>query len=391
MDLTWSAQDQEFREAARDWLNDNVPDQERPGEAASAAAFDRAWQRCLNEGGWAGIDWPQAYGGRGLSIIQQLIWYEEYARARGPSFGLRFVGVNHAGPTLVHVGSPEQKRLHLPAILNGEALWCQGFSEPGAGSDLAGLQTRGVVDGDDLIIDGQKIWTSGADQADYQELLVRTEPGSRGHRGLTWIICPMRQPGIEVRPILKMTGRAEFCAVFYTGVRIPLTHVVGSLHDGWTTAMTTLSFERGTAFVAEMSELERLAGELIAYAKARPLPGARHPAWRDDDVRRRLADMRAAVQGLRALNYANLSRYASGDRPGAESSVTKLLTTETARGLWDIALELTGVAGPADDEAARWRDSFLNSFALSIGGGTPEIQRDIIATRLLGLARMPRP
>lgn len=390
MDLDWSPEDNAFRESARVWLAANTPRERRPNAPAQAAAFDRAWQRTLFDGGWAGINWPIEHGGRGLSILQQLIWYEEYARAHGPAFGFRFVAVNHAGPTLIALGDEAQKRMHLPAILRGEALWCQGFSEPNAGSDLASLRTRGVVDGDDLVVTGQKIWTTGADQSDFQELLVRTDPESKGHRGLTWIICPMSAPGVEVHPIQKMTGRAEFCSVFYSEARIPLANVVGGLHAGWATAMATLGFERGTSFIAECSELELKVDALIEIARNTPLAGAKRPAWSDDEFRRKLMDARASVLSLRALNYANLSRYAAGSNPGAEASITKLLSTETGRQVQELALELAGAPAVQDESWEDWRDFFLNGFALSIGGGTPEIQREIIADRVLDLPRSRR-
>lgn len=391
MDLDWSCEDQAFRESARAWLAANTPRERRPSAPAAAAAFDRAWQRALFDGGWAGINWPVEHGGRGLSILQQLVWYEEYARAHGPPFGFRFVAVNHAGPTLIALGDEAQKRAHLPAILRGEALWCQGFSEPNAGSDLASLRTKGVVDGADLVVTGQKIWTTGADHADFQELLVRSDPESKGHRGLTWIICPMHAKGVTIQPIEKMTGHAEFCAVFYDDVRIPLANVVGGLHAGWATAMATLGFERGTSFIAECSELELRIDALVDRARATPLPGAAKPAWNDDEFRRKLMEARAAVHGLRALTYANLSRYARGENPGAEASVTKLLTTETGRQVQELTLELVGAPAAQSAEWEEWRGFFLNGFALSIGGGTPEIQREIIADRVLALPRSRGP
>ncbi|MBW8814216.1 MAG: acyl-CoA dehydrogenase family protein [Caulobacterales bacterium] len=381
MDLDWSPEQQAFREALRAWLAANVPTERRPHDLAAAAAFDRAWQRQLFEGGWAGLNWPVEYGGRGLSILQQVIWYEEYVRAGGPPMGLRFVAQNHAGPTLIALGTEAQKAAHLQPILTGQHLWCQGFSEPNAGSDLASLRTRAEVDGDHLVVTGQKIWTTGADQADFQELLVRSEPGSERHKGLAWVICPMDAPGIEIRPIRKMTGRAEFCAVFYDEVRIPLANVVGRLHEGWATAMATLGFERGTSFIGEMAEIAMRLEDLIAEARA-------SGADRDDELRRKLADRRAEVAALRALNYANLSRYARGERPGAEGSITKLFTNEVARSVQELALELAGGVALdgdlAENEAA---EAWLNGMVLTIGGGTPEIQREIIADRVLELPR----
>lgn len=381
MDLDWNEEACAFRAQLRSWLSDNLPRERRPHDPAEGAAFDRAWQRRLFDGGWAGLDWPKDYGGRGLSIVQQIIWHEEYVRAGGPPMGFRFVAQNHAGPTLIALGSEAQKTRHLPAILTGEALWCQGFSEPNAGSDLASLRTRGVVDGDELVVTGQKIWTTGADHADFQELLVRTDPDSSRHRGLTWVICPMHARGIEIRPIAKMTGRAEFCSVFYDDVRIPLSNVVGEVGGGWATAMATLGFERGTSFVGEMVEIDRRLEGLIDRAKADGL-------WRDDQVRRGLAERRAEVAALRALNYANLSRYARGENPGAEGSITKLLTTEVARAVDELAVEFDGGRVLEGDLARNpAAEALLGGMILSIGGGTAEIQREVIADRVLELPR----
>jgi alkylation response protein AidB-like acyl-CoA dehydrogenase len=381
MDLTWSPEDVAFRQALRAWLGENVPAERRPHDPAAGAAFDRAWQRVLFDAGWAGLNWPTAYGGRGLSILQQVIWYEEYVRAGGPPMGFRFVAQNHAGPTLIALGTDAQKAQHLERILSGEALWCQGFSEPNAGSDLASLRTRGVVDGDDLVVTGQKTWTTGADHTDFQELLVRTDPGSSRHKGLTWVICPMAAKGIEIQPIRKMNGRAEFCSVFYDEVRIPLSNVVGQLNGGWATAMATLGFERGTSFIGEMAEATLRLEELIEIAKARG-------AWTDDEIRRKLADRRAEVAALRALNYANLSRYARGEAPGAEGSITKLLTNEVVRSIHELAVEIVGPEVLDGDLAENpWGDLLLHGMVMTIGGGTPEIQREIIADRVLELPR----
>ena len=198
--------------------------------------FDLEWQRRQWAGGWAGVSWPVEYQGRGLPLLHQLIWLEECARIGAPDIDSRFVAVNHAGPTLIANGSEEQKAFHLPKILRGEVLWCQGFSEPQAGSDLASLRATGVVDGDDLVVSGQKLWTSFADLADYQELLVRTGPPEGRHRGLTWVICDMHAPGVEVRPITALDGTIHNCEVFYDNVRIPLSSVVGEIDDGWSVA-----------------------------------------------------------------------------------------------------------------------------------------------------------
>ena len=274
MDLTFTQEQLAFREQVREWLALNVPAEQQPyGNQAEMAAYDVAWQQRLHEAGWAGIAWPQEYGGRGLTMIEQLIWYEEYARAQAPDVGCLFVGVNHAGPTLIMRGSEAQKKLHLPRILSAEDIWCQGFSEPDAGSDLASLRTRAVVDGNELVVTGQKTWTSYAEVASFQELLVRTDPDVPKHKGLTWVICPMDSPGIEIRVIETMDGSAAFCEVFYDEVRIPIENVVGEVNDGWSVAMTTLSFERGTGFMSEQAALAKSIDLLIGLAQTRLLTG----------------------------------------------------------------------------------------------------------------------
>jgi alkylation response protein AidB-like acyl-CoA dehydrogenase len=272
--------------------------------------------------------------------------------------------------------------------LCGEEIWCQGFSEPGSGSDLASLRTKGVIDGDDIVVSGQKIWTSFADSADYQELLVRTDPDSQRHKGLSWVICDMKTPGITVHPIRKMTGHAEFCSVFYDEVRIPLANVVGEIHQGWATAMATLGFERGTAFIGETVTLMLRLERLIDHARSNALPGGEKTIWSDDAIRRRLARHRAEIAALRAMNYANLSRYANGETPGAEGSIIKLYTNQVSQALDRTACDVMG-ATLLDLGApqAEWMNVYLRDIAHAIGGGTADIQREIIADRVLGLPR----
>jgi len=268
MEIRFSADEERSRAEARAWLAANVPTTPRPTELRARAEYDRAWQRRMHDAGWAGIAWPKEYGGRGASLMEQLVWYEEYARAGAPDISTLFVGLDHACPTLIACGSDAQKAEHLPRILRGDVIWCQGFSEPNAGSDLASLQTRAVIEGDELVVTGQKIWTSFAHVAEFQELLVRTDPEAPRHRGISWVICPMGLPGMEIRPITTLTGESDFCEVFYDAVRIPLANVVGRLNDGWRVAMATLSFERGTAFLSEQVRIARRVDELIATARA---------------------------------------------------------------------------------------------------------------------------
>ncbi|HWL78001.1 acyl-CoA dehydrogenase family protein [Microbacterium sp.] len=389
VDLDFTVDQREFREEVRTWLEEHKPTQPRPHGYGDIREYDLAWQRTQYEGGWAGISWPTEYGGRGLSLLEQLIWYEEYGRAGLPGMDATFVGLNHAGPTLIARASEAQKNEHLPRILRGEAIWCQGFSEPGAGSDLASLSTRAVVDGDELVVTGQKIWTSFAHLADWQELLVRTDSSGRKHHGITWVICDIRSPGIDVREIKTIDGESEFAEVFYDEVRIPLSNVVGELDGGWDVAMSTLSFERGTAFTASQVQLASTVERLIALARERTRVDGR-TLITDDHVAHRLAEVKAEVAALRAMTYAGISRAARTGTPGAEGSIVKLYYSELHKKVARLAVELLGV--DAVELVSRWvpggwTGDYLSSFSLTIGGGTSEIQRNIIGDRVLGLPR----
>lgn len=392
MDIRFTADEARFREEVRTWLHENRPDERHPPfhDLPACREYDLAWQRHLYESGWAGIAWPKEYGGLGLSLTRQLIWYEEYARADMPPAGAEsvcFVALAHAGPTLISSGTEEQKAFHLPKILRGEVVWCQGFSEPGAGSDLASLKTRAVIDGDELVVNGQKVWTSRADVSEYQELLVRTDPQAARHKGITWVICDMRSTGITIRPIANMSGTAEFCEVFYDNVRIPLANVVGGLNNGWRTAMSTLSFERGTAFIADQVLLEVELKALIDLARNIRLSDGRK-AIDHDDIAMRLRDMLAETNALRAMTYVDVSRNMVRDIPGAEGSLTRLyhskLSQRTGRLLMDI-LEGEGLrrAGRFAADIER----YLYRYATTIAAGTEHIQRNIIAERILGLPK----
>jgi alkylation response protein AidB-like acyl-CoA dehydrogenase len=390
VDLDFTAEQVEFREEVRTWLAEHAPSEPRPRlDAAAMREYDLAWQRTQWEGGWAGIAWPEQYGGRGLSPVQQLIWHEEYARTGMPSIDACFVGLNHAGPTLITRGSEQQKSFHLPRILRGEDVWCQGFSEPGAGSDLAALSTRAELDGDEFVVTGQKIWTSFAMIADFQELLVRTDRSGSRHHGITWLICDMRSPGIDVRPIKTMDGGAEFCEVFYDEVRVPASGVVGERDQGWRVAMSTLSFERGTAYTASQVRLSDTVEELISLARERTGPDGRRPAIADDELAGRLATARAEVAALRAMTYTGICRNLRTATPGPEGSMLKLYWADIAQRVARLAMDILGPDGvhANGDGPAGWSANYLRSFAASIGGGTSEIQRNIIGDRVLGLPR----
>lgn len=345
--------------------------------------FDLAWQRAQFDSGWAGVTWPVEHGGCGLSLVRQMIWYEEYAKLGFPGIDSCFVGNNHAGPTLIVEGSEEQRAAHLTPILRGDVIWAQGFSEPGAGSDLASLSTRAVVDGDELVVTGQKVWTSFADLADWQELLVRTDGDAAPHKGITWVICDLHSPGVDIRPLQTIDGGADFAEVFYDEVRIPTTNVVGALNDGWRVAMSTLAFERGTAFTGSGARLTQTVEQLVAMAGQRGLRG-------DDEIDRRLATARAEVAALRAMTYASVSRNATRAQPGPEGSMLKLFYAELSQRVYQLAMDMLAGdglrLGPSSD-GQDWSRDYLQSYSYSIGGGTSEIMRNIIGERVLALPR----
>lgn len=389
MELRFSADEDAFRERARTWLAANFPTEERPRSGKAMGEFDRAWLRRQWEGGWAGVSWPKEYGGQGLPLIHQLIWYEEYAKMGAPPIDSCFVGVAHAGPTLMAQASPEQQAFHLPQILRGDVIWCQGFSEPQAGSDLASLRTYAEIDGDELVVTGQKLWTSFADLARYQELLVRTDRSAAKHNGLTWVICDLTTPGITIRPITTIEHEQHFCEVFYDEVRIPISNVVGQINDGWRVAMSTIAFERGTAFTVGQVQLADLIERLIDVARTLPGPDGRRPAIADDEIARKLATVRAQVAALRAMTYANISRNAKQAQPGPEGSMIKLYFTEVQQRLMRLAVSILGPEALRDGLAGGrpWVHNYFLSYGATIGGGTSEIQRNIIGERVLGLPR----
>lgn len=367
------------RREVRAWLAANVPSTPAPLEGPQSRAFVLSWQKKQAESGLACLTWPTEFGGRGASVLEQLLWYEELARAGAPSpLSAAFVGLNHAGPTLIACGTPEQKAFHLPKILNGEALWCQGFSEPGAGSDLASLKTRGTVEGDTLVINGQKIWTSFADIADFQELLVRTDLEAKNSRALTWVICPMNLPGITVRLIKTMSGPHKYCEVFYDSVRIPLSNVVGGLHNGWLTAMSTLAFERGTATIALLVALNHDVEKLLAACpSSRPV------------MKAKLATLRAEGVSIQAMAY-RLALDSADSVPDASGSLVRLSFAEFSQRVTAATIELFGIDAPEVLADHGYGYAYLDAFSETIAGGTAEIQRNIIAERLLGLPKGPR-
>ncbi len=347
-----------FRREARAWLETNVPSEASPEDGPASREYVLSWQRTQARGGWAGLAWPKDVGGRGLSVLEQIVWFEEYARAGAPSpLNASFVGLNHAGPTLIACGTAEQKAFHLPKILAGEVIWCQGFSEPGSGSDLASLKTRGRVEGNELVIDGHKLWSSFADLADWQELLIRTDPEAKTSAALTWVICPMKTPGITVRPIRTMAGPRKYCEVFYDSVRVPLSNVVGGINNGWATAMSTLSFERGTAALALLIGLTIKVEKLLADCPAdRP------------QMRMRLARLRAEGASIRAATY-RFALDSESSVPDASGSMMRLSFAELAQRVTAAAIDLYGIDAPQVVGMHGWGHDYLDAFSETIAGG----------------------
>jgi alkylation response protein AidB-like acyl-CoA dehydrogenase len=393
VDLRYTEEELAFRDELRSWLAEVLP-----GIGAAPAeddwdatrAYDTAWQRTLHDAGYAGINWPTEFGGRGASPVEHLIFLEETERAGAPYVGVNFVGLLHAGPTLMTEASDEQRHFHLPAILEGEHVWCQGFSEPQAGSDLASLRTRAVRDGDDYVVNGQKIWTSHAQVADYCELLVRTDPEAPKHAGISWLILDMTSPGIDIRPLKTLRGSREFSEVFFDDVRIPVANRVGDENDGWRVAMVTFSFERGTAFVSELLYSMQLVADLAAIAKRVTRHGA--SAWEDRGLRREIGHLAAELDALWALTRRNVSQAARDGVPGVGGSVFKLAYAEVRQRLGDVADRLLDRASLAMDDLdgltnGRHVQGRLHALSISIAAGTTQIQRNIVGERVLGLPK----
>jgi alkylation response protein AidB-like acyl-CoA dehydrogenase len=393
--LKETPEEQAFRRELRAWLDETLPTlpPEPPFEDWTAKrAYDTGWQRRLFEAGYAGISWPKEYGGRGATPSEELIFLEETEKAGAPYVGCNFVSTLHAGPTIAAEGTPEQRARYLPPILRGDDVWCQGFSEPEAGSDLASLRTRAVRDGDHYVVTGQKIWTSHAQVADFCELLARTDPDAPKHRGITWMVMPMDLPGITVRPMRTLTGEREFSEMFLDEVRIPVENVVGAENDGWRVAMVTFSFERGTAFVSELLGSMRLLTDLVEIAKKTPIGSG--TAWDDAGIRRDLTLVAAELDAQWALTRRNVARAARYGSPGVGGSVFKLAYHETRERMGDVAYRVLGRArlalGDPTGLSARHLDHVhqrLYALSLSIAAGTAQIQRNIVGERLLGLPK----
>ena len=396
MDFEDTPEEAAFRREARDWLGAHATLKDPTRHApASAGSVDReaelehvrrsqAWQATLYEGGWAGITWPKEFGGRGGTPIQAIIFAEEQARFDVPT-GVFAQGIGMAGPTIMAHGTQEQKDRFLQPMLRGDELWCQLFSEPGAGSDLANLSTRAERDGDEFVVNGQKVWTSSAHYSDWGILLARTDFDAPKHRGITYFLLDMRTPGIEVRPLRQATGVSHFNEVFLTDVRVPAANVVGPVNGGWGVTVTTLSNERmliggGAAVGDAFGDLARLAA---AFGRGS-----------DPVARQLLADTFVRLQVLKYLGWRVQTAISQGRQPGPESSVLKLALSKHLTATGDLVMQLQGPHATLldydDPESGQWQRQFLGQWASKIGGGTEQVQRNIIGERVLGLPGEPR-
>jgi alkylation response protein AidB-like acyl-CoA dehydrogenase len=386
VNLAFSAEELTFAEEIRAWLAEHLDVPPRFESLDAEVAWGRNWQATLARDRWVGIHWPVEYGGRGASPVEVAILNMEYARARAPQ-PVNRVGVNNVGPTLLAFGTDEQKRRWLPKILDATELWCQLFSEPGAGSDLAALSTRAQPAEGGWLVTGQKVWTSYAQWSKWGICLARTDPDAPPHRGISYLVVDLDSPGVEIRPLVQVTGEAEFNEVFLDEVYVPAEQLVGGLHQGWMVASTTLAHERGTIFAfKEQVVHEVYLDELFAIAAT---------SRRLDDVAIAdgLAQCFTDLRVLRLHNWRTLSRLARGVEPGPETSWVKLAWTEMTQRLSALAVELCGDAAPLWREAhdvpdgGKWQRQWLWSGAASIAGGTSEVQKNIVAERILGLPR----
>jgi alkylation response protein AidB-like acyl-CoA dehydrogenase len=387
LDLRFTPEQERFRGDARAWLVDRLDGRYekvrgRGGPGDEHELFDERWEweQELGRDGWIGLGWPGAYGGRGATLVEQMIFFEEYARAGGPG-RVGIVGEGLLGPTIVHFGDDAQKRRFLPGILLGTEIWCQGYSEPDAGSDLANVQTRAERDGDEWVLHGQKVWTSLAHWAHWIFVLCRTNRDAPKHKGLSYLLVPMDQAGIEIRPIVQITGHSEFNETFFDGARTPIENVVGEVDGGWRVAMGTLAFERGASTLGQQLAFENELRDITAIAQA-------NGAAAEPVVRQRLAQAWITLRIMRYHALRTLPLMESGTISPA-TSIHKLFWASFHRALGELAIDVVGAGAVAGDDDRR-RRLFLYSRADTIYGGSNEIQKNVIGEQALGLPREPR-
>jgi alkylation response protein AidB-like acyl-CoA dehydrogenase len=390
MEFTFSAADEAFRDEVRTWMAEHlVGAYAELGTGADMGEGDeldvrRAWECELAGGGWVGTGWPAEFGGRDLPLTQQMIFSEEYARAGGPQ-RCGFFGEQLLGPTLMMFGTEQQKQRFLPPILRAEEFWCQGFSEPDAGSDLANVKTGAVLDGDEWVINGQKVWTSLGHIADWIFVVCKTDPtAAKKHEGISFLLCPIHQSGVELRPITQITGTAEFNEVFFTDARTPADMVVGPIGQGWKVVMATLGFERGTAFLAQQLRFAEEYHRVVAFAQGRGEAN-------DPLVRQRLADAYIGLEIMRLTGLRTVTKILQGGTPGPESSIGKLHWSKWHQRLGELEMDLMGADAQilADGLLGEMQYTFQFSRAHTIYAGSSEIQKNIVGERVLGLPRDP--
>jgi len=393
MDLNLTHEEVAFRDEFRAWLAVNVPTdwsawREKPLE--ESFSYLRTWQRKLHEGGWAAVSWPKEYGGRSASLMQQAIFWEEMARVEAPPMA-NALGLGLIGPTIIAYGTDEQKKRFIPKILSAEEIWCQGFSEPNAGSDLASLQTEARLDGDHYVVNGQKVWTSYGWVGDWCELVVRTDREAAKHKGLTVLLVDMKSPDVEVRPLRQMTGESEFNELFFRDVRVPAENVLGKVNDGWNVAVSTLMYERGSYGARLHLIFKRNISRLIEIAGSTPRNGG--TAVEDPVIRQKLAQCLAEIEIMRLNQLRAFSRITATGVPGPEGSIQKIFWSELNQRVQQLAQEIMGPYGQllaADTHAVDkgvWSYGYLRTRGNTIEAGTSEVQRNIIGHFVLGLPR----
>jgi alkylation response protein AidB-like acyl-CoA dehydrogenase len=397
MDFALTPEQQSFRDEVRSWLRANLPKDSMEGALAGsdvprAEAYDalRTWQRKMYDAGLVGVTWPKEYGGRGLTFMEELILQEEMALHKAPGV-LNILAIGMAGPTIIAYGTEEQKRRYPRRMLSAEEIWCQGYSEPNAGSDLAALQTRAVRDGEHFVVNGQKVWTSLAHIADWMMLLARTDPAAPKHKGITYFLLDMKTPGVTVKPLRQITGDAEFNEVYFDNVRIHESQILGGLNNGWAVGLTTLMYERLALGFGLQVRLRIALDGLVALARKTPRNGG--PASRDPVLRQKLAQLWIDTEAFKYTGARAITRLLKGERPGPEASTGKMMWVDGHQRLQELAMEILGPHSQlargsrwAADNGL-WPHSFLRSRANSIEGGTTEIQKNIIGERVLGLPK----
>ena len=393
MDLNLTPEETKFRDELRSWLEANVPKdwgewREKPLE--ESFPYLRAWQKKLYEGGWAAVSWPKEYGGRGATLMEQSLFWEEMARVEAPPMA-NSLGLGLIGPTIIAYGTDEQKKRFIPKILSAEEIWCQGFSEPNAGSDLAALQTEARLDGDHYVVNGQKVWTSYGWIGNWCELVVRTDSNVPKHKGLSVLLIDMKSPGVEVRPLKQMTGESEFNEIFFRDVRVPVANLLGKVNDGWNVAVSTLMYERGSYGARLHLIFKRAITRLIELSHKFQKDG--HPAAQDPITRQRLAQCYAEIEIMRWNQLRAFSRVTATGVPGPEGSIQKIFWSELNQRLQQIAQEMFGAYGQllaGDKDAVDngiWSYGYLRTRGNTIEAGTSEVQRNIIGHFVLGLPR----